>query len=151
MSTNNWLHISCSKTAIPYSGKVWWGKSLAKLVNLAKLQVIPQWKPSKPTRRPVNHRHSPNFSSPKLLDAQFAKLFPHQTFPLYGTASDSYCPEHPGYMFGVGAVLVAISSEIRICKNYWCWVLSKMMIQYWFQISWYYDISQYCSHQFCTC
>ena len=25
-------------------------------------------------RRPVNHRHSPNFSSPKLLDAQFAKL-----------------------------------------------------------------------------
>ena len=33
---------------------------------------------------PVNHRHSPIFSSPKLLDAQFAKLFPHQTFPLYG-------------------------------------------------------------------
>ena len=34
---------------------------------------------------PVNHRHLPNFSSPKLLDAQFAKIFPHQTFPLYGS------------------------------------------------------------------
>ena len=66
-----------------YSGKVWWGKSLAKLTNLAKLQVICQLKPAKPARRPVNHRHSPNFFSPKLLDAQFAKVFPHQTFPLY--------------------------------------------------------------------
>ena len=36
-------------------------------------------------RRPINHRHPPNFSLPKLLDAQFAKLFPHQTFLLYGT------------------------------------------------------------------
>ena len=71
-----------------YSGKVWWGISLAKLVNLAKLQVICQLKPTKPMGRPVNHRHSPNYSSPKLLDAQFAKLFPHQTFPLYGTP---YC------------------------------------------------------------
>ena len=75
----------CNMCIIPYSGKVWWGKSLAKLANLAKLQVIRQLKPAKPVCRPVNHRHSSNFSSPKLLDAQFAKLFPHQTFPLYGT------------------------------------------------------------------
>ena len=66
---------------VPYSGKVWWGKSFS---NLAKLQVIRQLKPAKPAHHPVNHRHSPNFSSPKLLDAQFAKLFPHQTFLLYG-------------------------------------------------------------------
>ena len=74
-------HQSFTLYSIPYSGKVWWGKSLAKL---AKLQVIRQLKPAKPARRPLNHRHSPNFSSPKLLDAQFAKLFPHQIFPLYG-------------------------------------------------------------------
>ena len=47
-----------------YSGKVWWGKSLVKLVNLAKLQVICQLKPAKPASHPVNHRHLPNFSSP---------------------------------------------------------------------------------------
>ena len=40
---------------------------------------------------PVNHRHSPNFSSPKLPDAQFAKLSPHQTFPLYGNINKSKC------------------------------------------------------------
>ena len=73
-------HTKCTQSRVPYSGKVWWGKSLVKLPNLAKLQVIRQLKPTKPVRRPVNHRHSPNFS---LLDAQFAKLFPHQTFLLY--------------------------------------------------------------------
>ena len=37
------------------------------------------------THHPVNHRHSPNVSLPKLLDDQFITLFPHQTFLLYVT------------------------------------------------------------------
>ena len=32
---------------LPYSGKVWQWESLAKLANLAKLQVIRQLKPAK--------------------------------------------------------------------------------------------------------
>ena len=74
---------------LPYSGKVWWEKSLA---NLAKLQVIRQLKPAKPARRPVNHRHSLNFSMPKLLDAQFTKLhaqFLHTADSYYHTFMQS--------------------------------------------------------------
>ena len=74
------------------------GEKFGEIGELAKLQVIRQLKPAKflkivchpvnqeiSVRRPVNHRHLPNFSSPKLLDALFASLFPHQTFPLYGS------------------------------------------------------------------
>ena len=47
LSVPEHAHSTHIHIVVPYSGKVWWGESLAKLAKLAKLQVIRQIKPSK--------------------------------------------------------------------------------------------------------
>ena len=66
-------------------GKFWWGESLANLANRLRFAKL---KPSKLVLTINNlladlliHQ---TFPRQMLETSHFAKLFPHQTFPLYG-------------------------------------------------------------------
>ena len=68
--------------SIPYSGKVWWGKSLAKLANLAKLQVIRQLKPAKfPWQIGSTSSSSKSSTFAKLFLVKTSRCPIRQTFP----------------------------------------------------------------------
>jgi len=70
------------KGDILYSRKAWQEESLVNCERFAKL------KPSKFLLNNYNllaeSIHSPNFFSPNVLRTEFAKLYAHQTFLLYG-------------------------------------------------------------------
>ena len=72
-------------TNIPYSGKGWRGESLANLANRPRFAKLKPFK----LALTINNLLADllirqTFFRQMLESSQFAKLYPHQTFPLYG-------------------------------------------------------------------
>ena len=59
---------------IPYSGKVWWGKSLA---NLANLLWFAKPKPSNFVRRAIGVQHWATYTSVSLMKSPYIDLYQH--------------------------------------------------------------------------
>ena len=85
------LHVHYAMHVLPYSGKVWWGESLANLAKLAKLQVIRQIKPSKlsiqnssvaiSARRQCEYSIFAKLSFAKTSRCPIRQTFPPPNFP----------------------------------------------------------------------
>ena len=80
------VFVTTDKTHIPYSGKVWWRESLANSL------VMSVWRGKVWRMHRFSHKViiiSKNLNGFSLANhgrfAKFAKLFPRQTFPLYGS------------------------------------------------------------------